>query len=577
MSGAQSATSSATRSQSYSAHYHSSKEVELKNIHGDLHSLRSQFRHLHKKVQAINPEDAARLRTEMNHHRQNFQTSMQQLKDTDALANDVASVKLQVQSMSGSFQELGSMQKQIQSINSSLQHEVAGVKQQMQSVQANLKELSSMKQHLTEVASMKQQMQKELNQLQTMRQEHKTVQQTVQSVKRETDNVLRELAPLRNGTEVAKAVQKEVSKLTAELGAMRSGDVGSIKMVVSATSKDLHELRKQIYDSGVLVRKAEVEDHHDEHPPVGSIELGEDMFSARLLVRLGFLKARQDKLLEEGGESPSELTMQKLVSSDSECEERNERTLYLAEEQHMVRFDDVVSGILVPEVKEGGLGYNKVTYGWLAVCLMTMFTQVLAVIVLLRHSFARADICRDKPADASSKLTLRLAKGCAVFVAGTIMGKELMDTVNYLMVSELLMGHSPESLLSAFTRLATVILIACANVMSFTCSDDASDVFMNMTALSFLGELGTFGLEVAKRGVLGHHVGKTMTELNFSISILKVYPDWFKTIRDIAVFFQFGFSAFFITLLVVFLDIPDCNPDGSSPGKVYDQLLPWNW
>merc|ERR1712014_311404 len=167
---------------------------------------------------------------------------------------------------------------------------------------------------------------------------------------------------------------------------------------------------------------------------------------------------------------------------------------------------------------------------------------------------------------------LRLAKGCAVFVAGTIMGKELMDTVNYVMVSELLMGHSAETLFSAFTRLCTIILIAVANVMSFTCSVNATDVFMNMTALSFLGDLGVFVLDVAKRGVLGHHVGKAMTELNFSISILEVYPAWFTRIRNFAVFFQFGFSSLFISLLVFVLEIPDCNPDGSSPGKVYDSL-----
>lgn len=424
---------------------------------------------------------------------------------------------------------------------------------------------------------MKQQMQKELSEFQTMRQEHKTVQQTVQSVKKETDKFQQELATLKNGSQVAKAVQKEVSKLTAEIGTMKAGDMGSMKMVVANTSRDLHEFRKQIYDSGVLVKKADVEDHHDEHPPVGCIELGEDMFSARLLVRLGFLKARQDKFFKEGEELSREATILSPRSSDSECDERDERTLAIAASGAIVRFDDVVSGISVPEVSEGGLGYNKVTYGWLAVCLLTMFTQVLAVVVLLRHSLHRADICRDKPADPSQKLTLRLAKGCATFVAGTLMGKELMDTVNYVMVSELLIGHSPESLLSAATRLLTVILIACANVMSFTCSDDATDVFMNMTALSFLGDLGTFGLDVAKRGVLGHYIGKTMTEINFSISILEVYPEWFRTIRTLAVFFQFGFSALFITLLVFVLEIPDCNPDGSSPGKVYDQLMPWKW
>lgn len=453
---------------------------------------------------------------------------MSQLTVNQALTEEVAHVTSQVQ--------------QIHSLNSSLKQEIAGMKQQLQ-----------------EVSSIQQQHK-------AMKQEHQTMQKTVQSVKQETDNALRELAPLQHGNQVAKAVQKEVGKLNAELGTMKSGDIGSMKMVVASTKKDLQDLRKTIYDSGVLVKKVDLEDHHEDHPPVGCIELGEDIFSARLLVRLGFEKAKQDAA---GG-----LSMAKLAASDSEGDERS---LVLSEDSQMAHFDDLVSGIQVPEVVQYGQGYFKVSYGWLAVCLATMFTQMLAVFVLLRHSFGQADICRLEPWDAPKKLTLHLAKGCAVFVAGTIMGKELMDTVNFFMVSELLLGHSTETILSALTRLLTILMIACANVMSFTCSDDATEVFMSMTALSFLGDLGTFGLDVAKRGVLGHHVSKTMTELNFSISLLSIYPDWFATIRTVAVFFQFGFSAFFITLLVFVLEIPECNPDGSSPGNVFDVLLPWKW
>merc|ERR1719331_2588446 len=88
-------------------------------------------------------------------------------------------------------------------------------------------------------------------------------------------------------------------------------------------------------------------------------------------------------------------------------------------------------------------------------------------------------------------------------------------------------------------------LIAVANVVIFYYLKSPASVWINMTALAFIGELGTGMLDVARRGVFGHHIMKTMTSLNFELTFVKEYPSWFPAVRaavlTVALFFGLVF------------------------------------
>jgi len=379
-------------------------------------------------------------------------------------------------------------------------------------------------------------------------------------MQQEIQRMKSEVAP---AAQVSKLVQKEVKKLSSEVG-KNVGDFGSMKMVVASTTREVQAFKKEIYDSGVLNPKIELEDHHEERPPVGTIELGEDIFSARLLVKLGFVKARQD--LADQKEEDGVL----LDEDDSE----DPRNLMVADQSP--HFSDLVSGIALPAVPEQGCGYYKVTVGWLVVCLLTMGTQLLIVGVIIRASVRDADACFTGDLDVADRMNLRLSKVTGVIVAGTIMGRELMDTVNYGMIGELLeSGRGLETLASLLIRCTTIVLIALANVLTFMNAHTAADVFMNMTSLSFIGDLGYFGLDVAKRGVLGHHIMKTMTGLNFTISLVSVYPWWFQSVHNSAVIFTSAFILVSSLILLFVMEVPVCNEDGSSPGSAFTAFLAW--
>merc|ERR1712224_1183469 len=125
------------------------------------------------------------------------------------------------------------------------------------------------------------------------------------------------------------------------------------------------------------------------------------------------------------------------------------------------------------------------------------------------------------------------------------------------MIGELLdSGRGIETIAALIVRLVTILMIAFADVVSYMNAVTPEDVLMNMTALSFIGDLGYFGLDVAKRGVIGHHIMKTMTELNFTISLVSVYPSWFRTVHNVTVGFTLGFIAVFMFVMLFVMELP---------------------
>mmetsp|Transcript_27091 Transcript_27091/g.74494 ORF Transcript_27091/g.74494 Transcript_27091/m.74494 type:complete len:107 (-) Transcript_27091:228-548(-) len=89
-------------------------------------------------------------------------------------------------------------------------------------------------------------------------------------------------------------------------------------------------------------------------------------------------------------------------------------------------------------------------------------------------------------------------------------------------------------------------------------------VWINMTALGFIGELSESVLNVGRRGVFGHHISKAVGSLNFSLNFMTDYPWWFAYARGCALAVAGSFIAIFAALLWI---LPDnvCKESGESP------------
>eukprot|EP00419_Tripos_fusus_P025637 CAMPEP_0172722084 /NCGR_PEP_ID=MMETSP1074-20121228/80620_1 /TAXON_ID=2916 /ORGANISM="Ceratium fusus, Strain PA161109" /LENGTH=600 /DNA_ID=CAMNT_0013547999 /DNA_START=52 /DNA_END=1854 /DNA_ORIENTATION=+ len=310
------------------------------------------------------------------------------------------------------------------------------------------------------------------------------------------------------------------------------GEIASMKAHNDMLVGDFRRLLTRLHDVGALAPKREVF-VKEERPPVGTIELGEDCFSARLLIRLGFLKA-------SGWKEHS--------SDDDQCLE-----------EHGLRASTVV-GLQEPEIKEDGPGYNQVTSGWLFVCVLTLTIQVLVTLAMLANGgLATADNCLKEPLSHSAWLLLHISKAFALCVGGMHLAKDLMNTVNYWMVSELLEAtRSKEVAISAVLRGLLTVLIAAANIVMYRYMTSPANVWINMTALAFINDLGCYVVAVTKSGVFGHHLSKTLTTLNFQLTLVSTYPAWFAWARNTALTLCVGA----ISLLgLLMFSVPDnmCN------------------
>mmetsp|Transcript_62109 Transcript_62109/g.134836 ORF Transcript_62109/g.134836 Transcript_62109/m.134836 type:complete len:539 (+) Transcript_62109:43-1659(+) len=304
--------------------------------------------------------------------------------------------------------------------------------------------------------------------------------------------------------------------------------VRTLQVDVTSTTRDLNHLRKQIYDAGVL-RPARPEVVEQERPAVGTIDLSEDVFCARLLLRLGFVKAAKEEVAELSEE----------LSSDDE-------------RHHIILHDEDVSGLQPPLLQEGDIGYDYVTTGWNGICAFTLVVQVVIVGIMLQYGLHQVETCEVSNVTGSSWWTLHMSKLLATVLAGVLMGKDIMDIVNYWMVSQLLEGTANwETSLTAFVRLVLAILIGFANVTIYESITSAAEVWMNMAALAFIGEIGQGVLLVAKGGIFGHHIAKEMTAINFQLTFLTEYPRWFYFARSFTVASTFAFTSIYSVLVFV--------------------------
>jgi len=459
----------------------------------------------------------------------------------DKIQNELAPLKSQVQSFSGMKQELSGLKNEVQNVNQ-MKQEFAGLKNDVQSVNKMKQEFAGLKNDVQSVSKMKQEfaglkndvqsvskIKNEFSQLKNEVQEVAGIKREMKSLdkfKQQSDQLKQEFSSMKN--EVSRS-----AGLKDELGTVKRGSQGietevhNLKSQATVVSRDFYALRDLLYSRGVL---APVRDEVEEKVAVGTVELGEDVFSARLLLRLGFLKARQDAL-----------------DSDTSSDEETSKSILN---------DEGVCGLQPPEIEEGADGYVSVTTGWLTICMTTLGLQLLIVCVMIKYGFSsQSEGCLPEPLVATEWWMLHGSKALAIGVSGALMGKDLMDTMNYWMCSELLEPHrNLEVAFSGGLRILLTTLIGVANVVIFMGMTSPASIWINMAALAFIGELGGAVLDIAKRGVFGHHISKVMTTLNFSLTFMTEYPWWFSWIHGMTLLSLFVFTSIFATIAMLLPD-----------------------
>lgn len=443
------------------------------------------------------PEEAIRIR---NQNRQNLQNLMSEFSD---FKHQFASMRQENQTLRS---EVQSMKGEIQKLN----QELHGVK--------------SLKDEIHSVKNMKSEMQQ-------LKNKHETVHQELQKHKQVSEKV----------SDIHKKQSEHHASLeNLKKGAQSSDKLTSLESKTNLVTMEFTDLKNQIYARGLLAPKKE-EPEEEHNPDVGAIALGEDVFTARLLVHLGFKKAMKERLAAEENDKEQEMEQRRGQAQpgyapfalDDEDDEDENYSRILAEDC----LDDAnVHGIADLDIEEGAAGSGQITYGWLCVCILTFVLQVLVVLILISNAEDAGEGCFEHPHPRFTYTwwLLHLSKGLAIGMAGVLMGTGLMDVVNYAMVSYLVEPRiNWEVVILAAARMGLAALIAVANVVIFYYLKSPASVWINMTALAFIGELGTQMLDVARRGVFGHHIMKTMTSLNFELTFVQEYPKWFPAVRFI--------------------------------------------
>jgi len=337
------------------------------------------------------------------------------------------------------------------------------------------------------------------------------VKEDLSRVQHECGSVKKELLAAKEQRTRLQEHQKEIEKL--KNGTQSLNDITRLEAKSDLAAVELQALRRQLLERGVLIPVRPERDpdecKEEERPPVGTVELREDIFSTRLLLRLGLLKAKREADEDEA------------LSSDGEYSSMLD--------------DSNVMGLVVPDVEEGTTAHSKLVYGWGGICSVTFFVQTVVLFIMLGNGLDMGQgECFEHPPSFSTWFLLHTSKALAMLVAGTLMGKELMDIANYWMVAELLMpNRCVEVMFTAVLRVLMNITLIGANIVIFLSLTNPAEVWLNMTALAFIASLGADVLDVAKSGVFGHHIAKMTTTVNFQLTFVSEYPHWFAYVRTV--------------------------------------------
>jgi len=407
---------------------------------------------------------------------------------------------------------------------------------------------SSMKREFEEMRKELQRAREQANQQGSMKRDFEEMRREFQSQAREQGSA--QVSMKRDFQEMKREFQREIQQVTGKMGdfdrqavelkrGLQSKD--EIVRLESRTGLVIHDLQKltrQLWDRGVLAPPKPEEPPEEDKCPVGVLELDEDVFTARLLLKLGFMRAEAES--RQGADSSDE-------DSDREA---------MMELSHF----ENVQGLMLPEVEKGEKGYLAATKGWLSICAVTTLVQWLILAVMLSHGL-HSDECFHRPPTPFKWWLLHLSKALAMAMTGVLMGKEIMGILNYYLVSELLEPRrSAEVVATAMAQGGLTILLVAANVFIFMGLTNPVDVWTNMAALGFIASLDAEVLAAAKGGMLGHDIAKSLTPLNYQLSFMSYYPAWFGYVRGLAVVCVTCFIACFSAVVFVMPD-PVCEAD----------------
>lgn len=314
---------------------------------------------------------------------------------------------------------------------------------------------------------------------------------------------------------------------------------------VAALSAELQGLVAKLEDSGIF--KPPIPEMPEGAPAVGTMQLEEDIYTTRLLMKLGFMRGVSQQISngkDEKYDSSSE--------DDSLLEERFHGVQPLSPESL-----SNITGLNVPETEIGSSGYYTTTRGFISVCATTASIQVLVLAIFIRYGLAQKN-CTEDDIPVLDQFLLQLSKLLAMLVLGGMMGTEFMGILNYYMVCDLLLETKDwEFVLTAVFQVLLNITLMVTNVLIFLHTTSPGDVWLNMTALTFIATLDSDVLGMAKQGFFGHSVGKSVTEVNYELTFNEQYPTWFPAARRMTCIVVIGFVA--ICGAWVFLyELPTC-------------------
>lgn len=388
------------------------------------------------------------------------------------------------------------------------------------------------------------------SQSQMAAQEGQEMKANLRQVTRECREVRRDLAEQRGDLQQTKSGQKksymdqqrEIENL--KHGATSANELTRLSATSSLAVAEVRTLRQQLFDRGLLApqKPPPEEVQEEEHPPVGSLDLGEDVFSARLLLRLGFYKAEyQKRAAGEEGEDAQ-------LTSGSEEERENM---------------EEVSGIALPEVPKGSLAFYKITFGWVAVCIFTFLVQVVALGLMMRAGIdlSGGGSCFKEAPPPVKWWCLHLSKALAMVIAGVSMCKDLLNITNYWMAARLLIPHHVwEVTFTTIIRVGLRVWIVACLINIFLKLTNSTDVWLNFTALDFICCFSEDMLTVAKSGVWGHDLSQAVGGLNYSLGFTNQYPKWFAPVRNFVLIGGF-------TVVSYFIYVTWTSPDAICPPK----------
>lgn len=385
-----------------------------------------------------------------------------------------------------------------------------------------------------EVGRMVQEAKQEIGQqINRMRQElQQEIMQQVSTTKRESEQ------------NIQKNVKQLDSKIEKFAEAPKNSDP-SVSGRLAAMSTQLQVLVAKLEDSGIF--KPPIPEMPEDTPAVGTMQLEEDIYTTRLLMKLGFMRGVSQQISsaeDEKYDSSSE--------DDSILEERFHGIQPLSPE-HLAN----ITGLNVPEAEIGTKGYYTVTRGFAGVCFITALVQVLVLSIFIKAGLGE-ESCIEHPMSVIDQWLLQLSKLLAMLVLGGMMGNEFMGILNYYMVCDLLLDTKDwEVVLTAIFQVLLNITLMVTNVLIFVHLTSPGIVWLNMTALTFIAGLDSDVLGFAKQGFFGHSVGKGVTEVNYELTFNEQYPTWFAAARRMTCVAIIGFVA--ICGAWVFLcELPPC-------------------